>query len=145
MTAKIRAVNLDFIVKLMALDLGCHRFAQLVRQDESGFVLAVEVTSKLQSADALRAVHEDANRGQKIDKSHLARREDRSARHTELMVASLAFKFAARRDAVGIQAAAARANRLAFRFGPAQLAKRLVCLVFAAPKDGAQGQGPSFC
>lgn len=61
------------------------------------------------------------------------------------MGAGFALELAAGRDRVGIQAAAARANGLPLGLSPAQTAKRLVSLVFAALINRAQGQGPSRC
>lgn len=112
---------------------------------ESRLVLAIEIARHLQGGDALRAIHENADRGQDVREAHLARSEDRSACHAEMMLAALALVFAARLDEIRVQRAAARACRVTVRFSPAQLAKRLVSLVFAALIHRAQGQGPSFC
>lgn len=144
-TTDIAAINLDMAIKFLAVDLGSHRFAELVAENESRLVLAIQIAGHLQGGDAFRAVHEDADRRQDVGEAHLARGEDRAGSHREMVLASLALVFAAGLDEVRIKRAATRADRSAISFGPAQFAKCLVCLAFAAPVDGAQRQASSLC
>ena len=53
-----------------------------------------------------------------------------------------ALELAAGRNVVVVQGAAARANRLAVRLSPADLAERLVSCFLAALVDVFQGEGP---
>jgi hypothetical protein len=143
--ANIAAVNLHMVIKLLPNDVSGHRLAQFVAKHEGGLVLAVDVPRHLQRADALRAVHEDADRRQKVNEGHLAGSEDRPAGYAELVQAFTAFELAARGDLVGVQAAATRADRSAVRLGPAHLAKGLVCPFLASLIDGFEGEGASLC
>lgn len=61
------------------------------------------------------------------------------------MVARLAFELAARRDLVGLDTAAAGANWISIRIGPAHLAERLVSLVLAHLIDGFEREAASCC
>ena len=60
MAAEIGAVDLDVTGQHLALVLGRHCLAQLVREHESGLVLAAQVPAELQRGTALGAVHEIA-------------------------------------------------------------------------------------
>lgn len=143
--ADIAAINLDVIVQLLSNDVRSHGFAELVAQNESRLVLTIQVARHLQGGDALRAVHEQADRRQEVNERHLARSEDRSRGDGELMQAFPAFEFAARGDLVGVQSAATRANRSAVRLGPAHFAKGLVSPFLASLVDGLEGEGASLC
>lgn len=57
------------------------------------------------------------------------------------MIAASALELAAGGDAVGLNAAAARADRLAIVVSPANLAERAVRFFLAALIDGLQGEG----
>jgi len=81
MTAEIGTVDLNMIVKSMAVDLGCKGFPELVSQHEGRLVLAIQVAGQLQRRQALDRVDEDADRGEQVGKGHLAGSENGSAGH----------------------------------------------------------------
>ncbi len=60
------------------------------------------------------------------------------------MTTSRAFELAARRDGVGVQAAATRADWLTVRFRPPEAAERLVSLILTGLIDRLQTEGPGF-
>ena len=76
---EIGAVDFHDAVKLAPHLFAGHRFAQLVRKDERGLVLHVQITAQLQRGNALGAVDEDRNGGEQIDERELAAGEDRAA------------------------------------------------------------------
>ena len=61
---RVHAVDFDFARNLDALIGSRHRLTQLVRQDESRLVLAVEIARELERAMALRTVNEDGDSGE---------------------------------------------------------------------------------
>ena len=91
---------------------------ELVRQDEGGLVLAVEIAAQLERAMALRAVHEDGDGGEDIAERHFAAGEDRPAGHAEFMTASLALEARAGGEGVNVGATAPGAERRAVGRGP---------------------------
>lgn len=71
-TTKVCAINLNMTVQHFAgLHFRCHGFAQLVRQNERRFVLAIQIARQLHHADTLGGVHKQADRGQQVHKSIL--------------------------------------------------------------------------
>src|SRR6266508_685008 len=141
---KIRAVDLDLTEQIRRFHFGRQRLPNFVAKHESGFGLAVEIAGELQRADTLRRVHDNADRRQQIDKRHFARRENRSAGHRKLFAASRALEAAARGDLVRVKASAMRADRLAFRARPTQLAERVVSAFLARSVDRLEGEGPGL-
>src|SRR3546814_12297977 len=85
----------------------------------------VQIAGKLERGNALRAVHENDDRGEQIGERQLAAREDRAARHTELVMAGNALEAAARGDVVGLGAIATRTHSLAIVLRPTHFAQRL--------------------
>ena len=120
------------------MNLLCDSLTQLVRQNESRFVLAVKVTGKLHHADALERVHDQKNRGQQVQKVHLAARKDRARGHAKLVRTCLAFELAARGDFVGLIVVALWANSLTVSLRPAHFAEGLVRRLFASLVDAAK-------
>lgn len=141
-TAEVGTVHLDNVVQGLALDLGRHRLAELVAEDERRLLLAVEVAGHLEAGDALHGIGEDADRGQEVDERHLPGGENRPARDRKLMKASDALELAARGDAVALDASAARAHRLAVRGRPAERLERRISLLFSARIDRAKRKRP---
>lgn len=122
-TAEVRAVHFNRTGRLNLGDFRRHGLTQLVRQNESRFVSAAQVTGELQGAMALRAVHEDRDGQQNVADGHLAAGEDRAARDAKLMTAALALPELAGGDLVALDAAAAGANRFPARVAPADHAE----------------------
>ena len=124
--------------------LACHGFAQLVGKDEGGLILDVQIAAKLESGNALGAIHEDRDCGEQIDERQLAAGEDRAAGNRELVMTGNALELAARGNVIGLDTAATRANRFAVRFGPAHRAERLIGAVFAHGENCLEAQGASL-
>jgi hypothetical protein len=144
MATKICTVDFDFAEQHRGLCFCGNRFAEFVRENESRLVLAIDSARQLQSRQTLRAVHNDTDRGQQVDKLHLAGSEDRSRRDGELVTASRTFELATRCDLVCVERTAGRAGRLAIGGGPSQLAERLVSLVLAIGVDRLEAEGPGL-
>jgi len=142
---EIRAVDFNDAVKLAPHLLAGHRFAQLVGEDESGLILAVQIAAQLQRGNALRAVHEDDDGGEKIDEAKLAAGEDRAAGDAELVMTGNAFELAAGSNVIGFDTAATRANCLAIGFRPTHIAERLVSAVLAHREHSFEAQRASLC
>lgn len=145
MTAEIATINLNRTRKRRALDLRGDGFAELVSENESRLVLAIEIAGELKHGNALDRVRQDDDGGKEVNEGHLATVEDRAARYGKLVAARLALELAARRDRVSLYAAAAGANRLAIGISPAKLAEGLIRLLIAALINRAKGKGPSRC
>ena len=111
-----------------------HRFAQLVSRRKPSCAGSPD-REKLAGRNALHRIHDNADRAKQIGEATFCVSEDGPARHRELVTAFLggALELAARRNLVVIQRAATRADRLAIRLMPAQLAERLVSLVPRRP------------
>ncbi len=116
--------------------------AQLVRQDVSRLVLATQIAAQLQRRDTLGAVHEDADRGQQIDKGHLAAGKDGAGRGREVLATGSALPLAPGRDEVRLTAAALGAKRLAAVVREADFRERLESLRIAHAIDGFQLERP---
>ena len=123
MTAIVRPVDFNLVVKREAIDFLAKRFADFVGQHERGLVLAVQIARELASRYAFHRVHENADRGDQIGERHFARGEDCPARYRVLVKAISALEFAARRDGVMVERATARAHRRAKGFRPADFAE----------------------
>lgn len=72
MSAEHRPIDFDLTLEVNILCLCRHRLAQLVHENECRLVLHIEIPGKLDCRKALRGVHEQANRNQKINKRQLA-------------------------------------------------------------------------
>ena len=84
MPADVAAVDLDLALGAVARLIGAHALAQLVRQDEGGFVRDIEVTAELQGTHALGAIHEDRDGHEVVPDRQLAAVEDGAAGQAEL-------------------------------------------------------------
>src|SRR3954462_1069903 len=87
--------TVDFRLLALAADrrlanLGSHRFANFVRQDESGFVLRPEIAAEGQHRLALDLIREDRNRYQVGAQRHLVEGEQGAARDREIFAAGFA-------------------------------------------------------
>ena len=98
--------------------------AQLVGQNESRLVLAIQIARELERANAFRAVGEDRDSEKIIADRALAVVEDRPGRDAELMIAAAAFPDRTRRVGMDLEAATTRAIGLAVIVGPADAPKR---------------------
>jgi hypothetical protein len=96
-TAEIGTVDFNVPVDHCAAQLGSKGFPDLVRQDESCLVLAIEIAGQLESRNAFGRVHDNADRREQVSKGHLAGREDSSRRDAVLLAAVLAREAAAGR------------------------------------------------
>src|SRR5262249_37428668 len=143
--AGIHAVDLNFAVELglvRVMDLGTHGLAELVRQNESRFVLNVEIPAQMQSGVALGAVDEDRDRQEVIAMRQLTGMEHRSARHAELPVATLAAPDRTAPEAVHLGASTMRAIRLAAVVRPADGDEPRMRFLVRQPHDLSEGQAP---
>jgi hypothetical protein len=95
-SAEVGAVNFDSAGKGFISDFRCQNFTELVSENESRLVLAIEIPCKLNSGKPLHAVCHDDDRREKVNEAHLAAGEDRAGRDAELMAARLALELAAR-------------------------------------------------
>lgn len=145
MTTKICAIHFDGAGNIESLDLGSHRFAKFVREDESRFVLAIQIASELKSRNAFRAIDDDDDSRQKIGERHLAAGEDRPGRDRELMTANTALMFAALDDIVGVERTALRANRCAIRLWPTHLFEEAPSRFLSGAIDLAERNAPGLC
>jgi hypothetical protein len=107
--AEVAAVDLDTTRRHGALVLGRHSLAELVGQDESRLVLAVQVAAQLERAMPLGSVREDGDGEQVVPDGELAADEDGPGGDGELVLASPALVDAPRRVAVDLRAATLRA------------------------------------
>ena len=101
--------------------------------NEADSVLRTSITYRIVQAMRLQAKRGSLN---------FAGREDGPARDAELVVTASALELAPGGDSIGVHTAATRANRIAFRFSPAEFAERLVSLLFAHGIDRPERQGP---
>lgn len=111
-----------------------------MRQDESRFVLAVQIAGELQGAVAFRAIYEDRYGHKNVADRHFAAGENRPGRDAELMRAAFALPELAGLVAVGGAALAAGANRLASRRGPADRLEGVMGLLFRHAGDPSEAQ-----
>src|SRR5579864_3413304 len=138
--AEIGAIDLDATGNLFAADLGCHRFADFVREHEGGFVLAIEIAAKLKRRMSLGAVDEDRDGEEVIPHRELAAREDGATRNGELVAALFAAEHGAGLVAVDRSAAAFRAERLALVIGPADALEGFPSLLLRHARNAREAQ-----
>ena len=94
--------RLALTAKLHALQLAGHRLAELVRQDESRFVLAPEVAGESKRGLPFDFIDENRDRREVVAERHLVEGKQGAAGHTEILPACLA---APARGAIGFPAA----------------------------------------
>lgn len=144
-TAEIGTVDFDNAVESPAFLFAGHRLAQLVRKDKGGLVLHVQIAAQLERGDTLGTVHEDHDSGQKVGEGQLPAGKDRAAGDAELVMTGNALELATGGNVVGLNAAATRANGLAFRLRPAEIAEGRMGFVFRHTENGLQAQSASGC
>ena len=83
-------------------DLGAHRFAELVGQNESRLVLTVEIPAELECAMTFSAVDEDRDGQEVIPDRPLPIREDGPGSRRKLLPASAAFPGFAGRERIDL-------------------------------------------
>ena len=109
-------------------------------QNERRFILAVDIPIKLNYADTLRSVHNQADRSQQVHKGHLARCKDSARCNAKLVVTVLALKLLARGDPVRLMVGTNGVNSLAICLRLAHLAERIIRSVFASFVDAAKAK-----
>jgi hypothetical protein len=109
-------------------------------QNKRCLVLAVDIAGQLNHADALGCVHSQANRGQQVNKVHLARCKDCARRYAKLVRTCLALELAAGSDLVGLIVVALWANGFTIRIRPAHIAEQTIRRVFASFVDAAKAK-----
>ena len=134
--AEVGAVDLDLARQRIGRVLfGGDGLADFVAEHVGRLVLAIQVAGELQRAMALRAVGKNRD-GEKVRPDRkLAAGEDRARGGRELMRARLALEKPARLVRVDRDAAAARAERLAFVLGPTDLAEAIVRFLVRKPRN----------
>src|ERR1700722_7641947 len=136
---KIRAV--DFYRFAVAANLADafrgDGFADFVRQDESGFVLAIQIAGELKGGMALCAVRVDSDAEEIVTDWALVRGEDGAARRGELMAAALTLENRASLVGQHRGAATRRAVGLAVVISPPDSRERLTGLLLAHAGNGA--------
>ena len=142
--AEIRAINFNGAGQGDVGRFRRHALAQLVGQDVSGAVLAIEVAGKLKSANAFRTVCEDGDSAENIPDFHFAAGEDRAGSGRELGLAILALEDAARGVGVDRQRSALGAARLAAVVRVPDRHEHLEGFLIGQAHDLSQAQGPGF-
>ena len=148
LTAEIRAVDFYRTRELgliRVLNLGAHRFPQLVRDNEGRLVLAIEIAAQLQGAMALDAVHKDRDREKVIPNRAFAILKNGARRYRKLIAASAAFPQLTGREGIDLGAAALRAVRLALGIGPTDRNELRMRFLIRHARNGAQRERPCGC
>lgn len=140
-SAKIRAVDRDIARKRAFVASKLYGLTDLVQHDEGGLVVDRQIAGKLEGAIALGAVYEHGDCGEDVADGQLAAMENRARGDAELLAATLALVDLAGGEIVGIAAPAHRANRLAVRVGPADLAESGTCFRVRHAHDLDQREG----
>jgi len=127
-----------------ALQFNRHRFPQLVGEHEGRLVRRAQVAGERQHRLALDLVAEDRNRREVAFQGQLVGGEQRARRDAEILAARLAAepgRPARAAGAVGIDAAAVRADWLAVVVSPADLAERRFRLFVRHAEHLSEAQG----
>ena len=140
--ADISAVDFDHAAQVALHLLGADRFPDLVSQDESGFVLDVQVPAELEGGDALDGRNEYRDRCEVIPDRQLAGGEDGPGRDAKLVVATLALPDPTCGIGVDGAAAAAGAERFAFIVREPDRDEGCVRLVVGHAEDRLEAQRP---
>lgn len=125
-TTEVCTVNFHVARHGLAVRFRGQRFADFVSHDERRLVLAIQIPAQLQSAMALRAVHENGDCQKVVADRKLAASEDRARSDAELVIAGFALEQLAGRVVVDGGAFAARANRRAVSAGPTNKLEGLI-------------------
>src|SRR5690349_6639527 len=120
------------------MNLRAHCLAQLVRENESRLVLAVEIPAQLQGAMPLRSVCKDRDGQQVVTVRQFPRVKKRSARGAELSPAFFAAPDRAATKAVKVEAAAVWAVGLSAIIGPADFNELRQGFLIRHTRNGAQ-------
>lgn len=147
--AEVAAVDLDFLALATnnaALHFFGHRLAELMQEHESSLVGRAKFAGHSESVLALHFVAVEGDRREIYPQRELVRREERPARHREVLAALTATE--ARRAGrtaavVGFHAPTMRANRLAVGLRPADLAEHGFRVRIRHAEDRTEGEGLS--
>ena len=148
--AEIAAIDLCHLADAAdhpALQLGCHRLAQLMSENEGRLVLNAEITAQRQRALALHLIDEDGDARQVVPQAHLVEGKQGAGGDGEVLAARLA---AVARGAVRAAALidrgalAMRADRLAIGRGPADAGKDCLGFLIRHPQHSRQGEATGF-
>ena len=146
--ADVTAVDLDVppgAAEPKVLNLGGHRFADLVGQHEGGLVLDIKIARQRERRLTLDLVTEDHDRRQVVADLQLVESEQGARRRAEVAPAGRA---AEPRRPIGPRtgparrAAAVRAHRRPIGLRPADRTEHRPGLIFLHPQDLLQADGP---
>lgn len=146
--AGVHAVDFDFAGQLWlvrVVNLGAHRLAQLVRENKSRLVLAIEIAAQLKRRMPLGTVDEDRDGREVISDRQLARMKHGPGRDAELPAAILAPPNRPAGEGIDFDGAAAWAVRLAVVVRPADFDELRVRFRRGQPHDLSEGQAPCGC
>ncbi len=129
---------------LLALVLGLQGFAQLVRQDEGGLVLAIQIAAQLKRGMALSAVREDGDGRENVPDRKLAGGKDGAGRNRELAGATLAAPHLTLGQVVQFERAALGAEGFAVIGSETDGLELAVSLIVRQAHDLGQREGPGF-